>query len=169
MAMFDVRIIAKSLEHLKALGELHPDLKYRVARQEDRNRFVVPGTLSEDDIQTVGTAGSDDDNQTTHPDQTFLNPAFDGKRGNLGDPLYREFIRSADEIKAVGIATRMNQALAEVRGRKYTVQQGAGLYPTSATSSDYVFSRHQADAGQPDICGFTIEFGEEFVPPFNEM
>jgi hypothetical protein len=48
-----------------------------------------------------------------------------------------------------------------VRGNHYTVQQAVGLYPTSATSDDYAFSRH--------VYSYTIEFGETFVPPFNDI
>jgi carboxypeptidase T len=112
----------------------------------------------------------DDDNQSVDPSQTFLNPAYDGKRGILGDATYREYISHLDEIKAMGIANRMNAALSAVRGRNYKVEPGAGLYPTTATSSDYAFSRHQSDPSKPRIYGFTIEFGvEDFVPPFSEM
>ena len=48
---------------------------------------------------------------------------------------------------------------------------GTGLRPvrTRSTLCKSAFSRHQADANKPDVCGFTIEFGEEFVPPFVEM
>jgi carboxypeptidase T len=51
--------------------------------------------------------------------------------------------------------------------------EGAILYPTSATSDDYSFSRHIV-SGQSNqkIYGFTIEFGKEengFIPPYSEM
>lgn len=48
-----------------------------------------------------------------------------------------------------------------VRGNSYTVKQAVGLYPTLATSDDYAFSRH--------VYSYKIEFGETFVPPFNDM
>ena len=52
------------------------------------------------------------------------------------------------------------------------VQQAVGLYPTSATSDDYAFSRHITNGNNQKIYGFTIEFGKEetgFIPPFSEM
>ncbi len=111
----------------------------------------------------------DDNNQTTDPGQNFLNPAYNGKRGNLTDTLYGEFIPAQDKETIVKLADRMNSALAAVRGKNYTVQQSVGLYPTSATSDDYVFSRHIVNGLNRKVYAYTIEFGEEFVPPFSEM
>jgi murein tripeptide amidase MpaA len=111
----------------------------------------------------------DDEDQADSPDQNFLNPAFDGKRGVVGDSAYREFIPGADQATLVELANGMNAALAEVRGKSYTVEQAVGLYPTSATSDDYAYSRHRADSTRRKVYGFTIEFGEQFVPPIAEM
>jgi murein tripeptide amidase MpaA len=112
----------------------------------------------------------DDHNQNTDPGQNFLNPAYNGKRGNLNDTLYGEFISAQDKDRIISLAERMNNALAAVRGKSYTVQQSVGLYPTSATSDDYAFSRHIVDGLNRKIYAYTIEFGDdEFVPPFNEM
>ncbi len=111
----------------------------------------------------------DDENQVDEPDQNFLNPAFDGKRGAVGDSVYREFIPSSDRDALVDLASGMNAALREVRGRRYTVDQAVGLYPTSATSDDYAFSRHRASSAHGKTFGFTIEFGQQFVPPYAEM
>jgi carboxypeptidase T len=63
----------------------------------------------------------------------------------------------------------MNVALSAVRGRSYTVQQSVGLYPTSGTTDDYMLSRHIVDPTKRKIYGFTIEFGQEFVPAYAEM
>jgi murein tripeptide amidase MpaA len=109
-----------------------------------------------------------DDNQTTDPNQNFFNPEYDGQRANQEYP-YREFISPVDEIVTVGVATSLNRALNAVRGRSYSVQQGVGLYPTTGTSSDYAYSRHQVDISDPEIMAFTFEFGEEFIPPYTEM
>lgn len=111
----------------------------------------------------------DDNDQTTDPNQNFLNPAYNGKRGTLNDTLYGEFISAQDKDTIVSLADRMNNALAAVRGKNYTVQQSVGLYPTSATSDDYAFSRHTVDGLNRKVYAYTIEFGEEFVPPFSEM
>ena len=111
----------------------------------------------------------DDNNQTTDPNQNFRNPAYNGQRGTPGDSIYREFISSLDQNTAVMLARQMNDALVAVRGNSYTVQQAVGLYPTSATSDDYAFSRHLIDTLKNKVYSYTIEFGNEFVPPFSEM
>ena len=111
-----------------------------------------------------------DDNQTIDPDQNFSNLEYDGLRGELDDTRYREFISPADEIIAMGLAHRMNSALAAVHGGGgYTVQESSGLYPTTASSTDYAFSRSFIDADRQKIQGWTIEFGKEFIPPYEEM
>lgn len=113
----------------------------------------------------------DDVNQNTNPNQNFLNPQFDGLRGNPFDDRYKEYISQDDEKVLKTLADTMNNAISEVRGHKYTVQQSVGLYPTSATSDDYVFSRHKIDNNKKTY-GFTIEFGSEsigFIPEYSEM
>ncbi len=111
----------------------------------------------------------DDNNQNAITAQNFLNPAFNGQRGTPGDALYREFIPTLDENTAINLAQRMKTALQMVRGKSYTVQQSVGLYPTSATSDDYAFGRHLVDALKNKVYAYTVEFGQEFVPPFAEM
>lgn len=109
----------------------------------------------------------DDNNQSVDPNQNFRNPAFDGLRGTPGG--YAEFMPVPDQRRLVDLANRMNAALAAVRGTHYTVQQSVGLYPTSATSDDYAFSRHLVNPTKRKVYPFTIEFGNEFIPPFSEM
>jgi carboxypeptidase T len=111
----------------------------------------------------------DDENQSVAPEQNFLNPAFDGERGVVGDSTYGEYLASDDQSVLSELAAGMNAALSEVRGKSYTVDQAVGLYPTSATSDDYAFSRHRAAATRHKTYGFTIEFGQQFVPPYAEM
>jgi murein tripeptide amidase MpaA len=111
----------------------------------------------------------DDNNQNTEPGQNFQNAAHDGKRGIVNDSLYREFISTLDENTLKNFAERMNNELAAVRGKHYAVKQSVGLYPTSATSDDYVLARNIVSGLKNRIYGFTIEFGSEFVPPFAEM
>lgn len=126
----------------------------------------------------------DDDNQSQDLAQNFRNPEYDGKRGFVLQKkknsakdkalakAYAEFIPKSDEDMLLNLANKMNGALSLVRGRSYTVQQGVELYPTSATSDDYAFSRHLRDETRNKIYGFTIEFGREevgFIPPVSEM
>lgn len=111
----------------------------------------------------------DDENQTTDSEQNFMNPVYDGKRGTLDDTLYKEFISFQDQDKLVSLAKSMNESLVTVRGNHYKVQQAVGLYPTSATSDDYAFSRHIVNNLNNKIYSYTIEFGKMFVQPFSEM
>jgi Predicted carboxypeptidase len=111
----------------------------------------------------------DDNNQTTNPEQNFKNPVYDGKRGIPNDMLYGEFISTLDQKAIVNFARQMNDALEAVRGKNYTVQQAVGLYPTSGTSDDYTFSRHIVNERNKKVYTYTIEFGQEFIPPFSEM
>lgn len=111
----------------------------------------------------------DDDNQTVNSTQNFQNPAYNGSRGIPNDSAYREFIPTLDENTMVSLAHRMNAALSAVRGTSYQVQQAVGLYPTSGTSDDYAFSRHIVNGLSRKVYAFTIEFGDEFVPAFQEM
>lgn len=128
----------------------------------------------------------DDDNQTTDPNMNFHNPAYDGKRGHAATPadpdpadkIYQEYIPKADLDWFVATGGRMKNAIATVRGRSYTVQQSVGLYPTSATTDDYAYSRSFIDATKRRVRGLTIEtermtnFPSEwaygFQPPYLE-
>lgn len=132
-----------------------------------------PGIRCFADVHAFGElilySWGDDENQVDVPGQNFTNPAFDGLRGVVGDDAYREFIRGADQTVLVEVATGVAAAVRDVRGTSYTVDQAVGLYPTSATSDDYAFSRHLADTGSGTVYGFTIEIGQQFVPPYAEM
>jgi murein tripeptide amidase MpaA len=110
----------------------------------------------------------DDNNQTANAAMNFMNPAFNGLRGVLGDSLYEEFMPAEDAAWYSINSVRIRDAIAAVRGRIYTAEQSVGLYPTSATSDDYVFTRHFLDSTMPRMRGFTIETGTEFQPPFPE-
>jgi carboxypeptidase T len=116
----------------------------------------------------------DDDNQSLDKDMNFKNPKFDDVRGKPRDLDYKEYIDTQDDRNLKNLANRMNYALARVRRSKYRVEQAVGLYPTSATSDDYAFSRHIANDGNSDqkIYGFTVEFGKEetgFIPTISAM
>ena len=57
MHIFEVQIITENFEGLRSLGRLDLDLKYRATRQEGRNRFVVPGILSAEEIKKAKASG----------------------------------------------------------------------------------------------------------------
>jgi hypothetical protein len=112
----------------------------------------------------------DDHNQTTNSDMNFRNPAFDGTRSLIGsDTTYQEFIPAGDELIARTLAERMRDAIAVVRGKVYTAQQGVALYPTTGTSSDYAYARHRENPAKGRVYGFAIEWGAEFRPLWPEM
>ena len=82
----------------------------------------------------------DDQNQSTDASKNFRNPTWDGLRG-LKNDAYGEYIPAADEAKFIDRALKIRDAIAAVRGRTYTVEQGFSLYGTSGASSDYAYGR----------------------------
>ena len=108
-----------------------------------------------------------DENQTSDPDMTFQNAAFDGQRGRTGDE-YGEFIPGTDleELQELGAA--MNDAINAAGGEPYELGQSFALYPTSGTSDDYAYSRHFVAGCGPRILGYTIECGRSFQPSWEE-
>lgn len=113
----------------------------------------------------------DDENQTTNPAMNFHNPAYNGRRGRVPDDashVYKEYIPEADQKWFIETGERMRTAIAAVRGRSYTAQQSVGLYPTSATSDDYAYSRHFVDPSKRNVRAMTIETASEFQPVYRE-
>ncbi|MBB4232620.1 M14 family metallopeptidase [Rhizobium mongolense] len=104
-----------------------------------------------------------DSNQTADPEQNFLNPAFDGIRGNPDD-TYGEFITEVDLDTVRSLARAMKDAITLVAGDDYSVGPAFELYATSGASDDYAYSRHLARPGLPKVLGFTMECGHEFQP-----
>lgn len=110
----------------------------------------------------------DDEDQTVDPSMSFANAAFDGQRGVLGD-AYKEFVAACDQSAAIALATQMRDGISAVRGTSYTVEPAVGLYPVAGAVDDYAFSRHLVDEAKSKAYGFTVEWGEEFQPPYTEM
>jgi murein tripeptide amidase MpaA len=115
-----------------------------------------------------------DQNQPHDPSMSFLNTVYDGKRGRIHDDEYREFMPAADERRARELGLAFADAVRRVRGRKYRVQQGIGLYPTCGTTNDYAYSRHFVDGKKTKIIAYTLEWGRSrastpFHPPYPEM
>jgi carboxypeptidase T len=132
--------------------------------------FVDLHSYGETILHSWGT----DENQSHDSKMSFRNPAYDGKRGLIHDDLYREHIRAADLKEAVRMGRAMARAIRLVRGRKYRLQQSVGLYPTTASSDDYAYSRHLTDATMGKIISYTMEWGRmrantPFHPPYDEM
>lgn len=105
----------------------------------------------------------DDNNQTTDPNQSFQNPAFDGQRGVPGS-AYKEYIPASDLQAHQAMGNRIRNGIAAVRGRNYTVEQSIDLYPTTGTWHDYAYARRFVETGRRRILGFTLETAREFQP-----
>lgn len=112
----------------------------------------------------------DDNDQFSDPAQQFLNPAWDGKRGIIGDAPYQEWIEEVDYGKVSYASNRVARAMQMVGGRSYRPLQAVGLYPTSGASDDYAYSRYRANAKLNKVHGFTMEFGypTNFYPTLSE-
>jgi murein tripeptide amidase MpaA len=125
----------------------------------DKSSSVLFLDLHSYDGDVLYTWG-DDENQTTDPKQNFLNPAYNRKRGRIGD-TYREYLTLDDYEIATGIAAAVSDAMRDVRNKHYKPLQAVGLYPTCGTSSDYAFSRHLVHPGLTKTFAFTLEFNFE--------
>lgn len=110
----------------------------------------------------------DDESQFADPNMNFLNPAYNGQRGLLGD-AYREAISEGDLSTMENLANAFTRSLAEVRGTLYQAKPGFSLYPTSGTNDDYAYSRHFSDPSKSKSFAFTVEWGTTFQPPWTEM
>jgi murein tripeptide amidase MpaA len=104
--------------------------------------------------------------QTMDPAMTFTNRHYDGLRG---DDAYKEYIIRDDLDTLKSLAAVLRGGIKAVRGTEYFIQQTYGLYPTAGTADDYLYSRHLADPSQPKILSYTMEWGEDFHPAYDEM
>ncbi|KAH7068483.1 hypothetical protein FB567DRAFT_249696 [Paraphoma chrysanthemicola] len=113
----------------------------------------------------------DDENQSTQTTMNFLNAAYDGKRGPVGDTAYKEYAPAADVTNIKNVASKTVAAMKAVGGRSYTAMQAVGLYATSGATDDYAYSRQWAKAGANKVYGFTMEFGysTNFYPTSTEF
>jgi murein tripeptide amidase MpaA len=106
-----------------------------------------------------------DENQSSEPGDTFLNPALDAVRGRLGDGI-GEYIDAADLAVATELSAAMDAAIISVSGSGYGYEQACNLYPTSGTSDDYAFSRAFADHGLTKTYAFAMECATTFQPAY---
>jgi murein tripeptide amidase MpaA len=113
----------------------------------------------------------DDENQSTSTTMNFQNAAYDGKRGPVGDTVYKEYAPAADVTNIKSVASKTVAAMKAVGGRQYTSMQAVGLYATSGATDDYAYSRQWAKPGANKVYGFTMEFGysTNFYPTSSEF
>lgn len=96
--------------------------------------------------------------QTTDPSKRFTTLA-DGTCAPIPQAGYQEYIPARDRQRFETVGLRIRDAIAAVRGRVYVSEPGIGLYATTGTQSDYVYSRHIADPALRKTYGFTFETG----------
>jgi murein tripeptide amidase MpaA len=113
----------------------------------------------------------DDDDQTTSTTMNFMNSAYDGKRGPVGDSAYKEYIPATDLSNIRTVGTAAVNAMKAVGGRSYKTMQAVGLYATSGATDDYAFSRYWQKPGVNKVYGYTMEFGypTNFYPTSTEF
>ncbi|KAI9166325.1 Carboxypeptidase B [Paramyrothecium foliicola] len=111
-------------------------------------------------------AWGDDEVTTELPEQNFVNPAFDGKRGLVGgedppDAEYKEFFLPNDLKIEEDVMDSMIDSMLTVGGAPYTAYPAVGLYPTSGASNDYAMGRFYGNltCGASRMFGLTMEFG----------
>jgi carboxypeptidase T len=109
----------------------------------------------------------DGEDQTKDPGMNFMNPAYDSVRGIDGS--YQEYIPANDLGTMKSLAAALHDGIKAVRGTDYFTRSAYNLYATAGASDDYFYSRHFADLGQPKILSYTLEWGEDFHPPYEEM
>jgi murein tripeptide amidase MpaA len=111
-----------------------------------------------------------DQNQVSKDNQNFGNAEYDQVRGIENDDEYKEYIPLADYNYVRDLAHTFAEALQNVRGTRYSVEQSFGLYPTSGAGDDYAYSRHFSDISKNKVFSFTLEFGkDDFQPQWPEM
>lgn len=170
----------------------------RTSRSPCADVYVGPGALSEPEARNVARLLDDHaidclvdvhsfselilhpwghaPNQTTDPQRRFtLVDTSTWDTLPTDAPGYAEFIPAEDLERFETVGADAAQAIADVRGRTYTVQPGTALYPTTGTTSDYAYARHVADPQLRRVFGFTFETGPwtgtaeaSFQPPFPE-
>ena len=109
----------------------------------------------------------DNNPQTRDPDMNFMNPCYDGARGVDGS--YQEYIPAEDFQTSKSLAAVLRDGIKAVRGTDYFISPSYNLYATAGASDDYFYSRHFIDFSQPKILSYTLEWGEDFHPPYPEM
>jgi murein tripeptide amidase MpaA len=142
------------------------NVRWLVDQFPNARYFVDVHSFSGDVLYPWG----DDENQTTDPSMSFMNPSWDGKRGIAGD-AYRDYVPAPRLAELQSGATVIRDGIFAVRGESYVTKQGFFLYATSGTSEDWAFTREFLDPKKGRLSGYVIEFNRnpDFFPPWGEM
>jgi murein tripeptide amidase MpaA len=116
---------------------------------------------------TLACVWGDAPDQSTDPTMNFQNLAWDGRR----ESPYAEYLSAADSAYIQQLGSRVVAAVNTVRKGDYEAEPSySDLYPTTATSDDYSFSRHLVDPTQSKTYAYTFEYGgSDFFPPYEDM
>jgi len=129
-----------------------------------------------------------DELQDVDPDMNFTDPTYDGLRGladvpaagctpHVDGPAYKEYMHPVDHARYEAIGAAMATTILAVRGTAYDVAPSySGLYGTSGSSKDYVFSRHIVGPELGKVDAFLVEWGPTsewpgyfvFQPPYED-
>lgn len=120
--------------------------------------------------------------QSSRPERTFFNPAFDGVRGVADVNVYGEYMDPYDRSRMDDAVTAVVTALRGVRNDPHERYQGVALFdrpttgagtqnPISGDTIDYAYSRHLVNPNASCVYGLAVEFGfdEEAQPPDAKM
>jgi murein tripeptide amidase MpaA len=123
------------------------------------------------DLHSYGTrilySWGDCEDQTDHPDMNFMNRAYDSVRGIAES--YSEYIPVHDLDTAKSLAEVLREGIKSVRGTDYPAASSFHLYATAGASDDYFYGRHFVDPDEAKILSYTLEWGTQFQPPWQEM
>ncbi|MFP5361630.1 MAG: M14 family zinc carboxypeptidase [Thermoleophilia bacterium] len=111
-----------------------------------------------------------DDNQVRDPQQSFRNPAWDGRRDGGPGGRYGEFIPAALHDEHLRVGRAMHDAILDGAGddgrararSAYDVEPSLALYPTTGTASDYAASlQFLVDPPAQRVISYTLEIGSD--------
>jgi murein tripeptide amidase MpaA len=146
------------------------NVQWLVDRFPNARYFVDVHSYSGDVLYPWGS----DENQSVDPAMSFMNQAWNGKRGVPGD-VYKEYLPSKRLADLQAGATVIRDGINAVRQQGYVTAQGFWLwqqsYPTSGASEDWAFTREFVNRGRGELNGFVIEFNKQptFFPSWTEM
>ena len=141
---------------------------------ETRNvEWLIDQTAADYFLDIHGPSGTfvynwgDAGDQSTDPGMNFNNPAWDGRRV----APYGEYLSASDLAFMKQLGNRLVSAANLVDNGSYDSQQSFDdLYPTTATSDDYSFSRHFTNPAAGKTYGCTFEYGGgEFYSAYEDM
>ena len=102
--------------------------------------------------------------QTTDPSQRFTTLAT-GTCAPLSPAAHLEYMLPRDQLRFQTVAAKIAADIHAVNGRSYTPTSIHGLYATTGTTTDYVYSRHIADPALRKTYGFGFETGLPILHP----